>query len=147
MDPTAGRQRPYDRPTLAALELIGLGSLAGSFVCALTYLVVLHAAHPDADQAAGDPLSRVLSDPFVVHIGGTWMLVSAITVFPVAALALRRMRIGPTFWAVLGATLLEIVMVTPFWGPLGWMLSYAVAVGAMITCRSMPQFQSASTAT
>ena len=137
----AGRSRrgwTYDRPIGGSLATMALFSALGSIVCALLFVLVQNATLPPTDLAAGSSFVETLSDPFVQWIGGWVTGLSAMVVYFAALHLLRGRRLWPTFAITFAATVLEILVMTPRGGPLGWFVSLSAAAATMIACRSVP---------
>jgi hypothetical protein len=123
--------------TIAAL------SLAGSLLCALFLLALIHAHAPMTDASASEPYFALLFDPLVLPVVIAWTLFSAVIVFPFGVWLLRGRKIVPTFLVVLAATLLAVVTVIPVAKAIGlkrgwWASGYLAVVAALIACRWMP---------
>jgi len=121
--------------SFAELAFLAGCSLIGSLAAALLYVAVLHASLSPTDAAYGQGLGQVLSDPFVLQIGGGIALLAAALGFLLSVLCLRGRNLGACAVLVLSSVALVILVVTPFSLRAGFIGSFVALFAAMIYCR------------
>jgi|SRR5665213_622454 len=122
--------------TSARVFILFVASFAGSFLSAIIFVAALRWSVPPTDQAHEQTLFQTLSDPFVLTIMSFVAGISAIVVFPILYFCLKGKKLRIALPIVFGSVLLEIILVTPFAGNLGWFGSYSALVGALFFCRN-----------
>jgi magnesium-transporting ATPase (P-type) len=124
-DPRSLRAR--QQAVSRALILFAL-STAGSFACAILFIVAMGWGLLKSDSAYGQSLGRTFTDPFVKSVLSFIAIGSALLVFPLAYLCLRERRLSTAFPFVLTSVLAEIAIVTPVFAPVGFFGAYFVLI-------------------
>jgi hypothetical protein len=122
------------RALLRALTILAL-CMGAALVCAVVFVVMLQLSLPPSDLAYGAPLWKVLRDPFVFNIAARTALGVGLISFPFVYFATRKLRLVTSALFIFGAVLVEILLVTPFGGLLGFIGSPFALILALITCR------------
>ncbi len=118
------------------LPLIALPiSLFSAYLCAAVYIVALYLSLPPTDLAHGQPLTALLSDPFVRVIAAFFATVAGLVAFPIATYCLWHRHILRCSLFVVGLTVLYIACATPIAAPLGLIGSPLVALVSLLFCR------------
>jgi hypothetical protein len=117
------------------LSRIAALSFSSALICGILFFAVLSRSLPPSDGAYGQPLLSIFWDPFVM--GGIFLNagISGLIAIPLAYYLLRNRRIltcGIFAFLVVG---LEVVLVTPWLGPVGWFGAYLALVAALMFCR------------
>ncbi len=110
-------------------------SLAGSYLTAFVFVVVLKASLPPTDLAYGQSVFQIFSDPFVEVIFTQGALVSGLVTFPVAYFCLRERNLRAAVPIVFGSVWFGTGIFTALAGPAGLLVSYLILLASLLFCR------------
>src|SRR5262245_36930427 len=99
--------------------LILIGCFAAALGCGFVFVVILELSLPPNDAAYGRGL-RIFLDPFVLFGWIDYSIISAFIAFPIAWYCLGGRKLLPCAVFATSIVLVEIVIVTPFKGWLGF---------------------------
>src|SRR5450759_2784364 len=94
--------------------LMLLFAMAGAFITAFVFVVVIYLSLPPTDSAYHQGLANTFADPFVFTIASLVAVVSGLLVSPVLYFCLRRKSLSFALPIVFGSTLVAVFTLTPF---------------------------------